>query len=136
MLKPFFSSSLFLSSSLFFRSYFTNQKFRQILKTIRSNTGFRLHIIELRDLIWTINSRAGLDYHEFTAVTRHHDYRAFLKKTLSVWFASIRKEYRSQRRLSDGDCLMFGLEDSPLKEHSDARPLKSKLHDEWIRSMN
>ena len=46
-----------------------------------ANTGFRLHIIEPMGFAWDDKRlrRAGLDYHEFTAVTRHHDYRAFLE---------------------------------------------------------
>lgn len=44
-----------------------------------ANTGFRLHIIEP----WALQDdkrlrRAGLDYHEFTAVLRHLDYAAFV----------------------------------------------------------
>ena len=39
-----------------------------------ANTGFRLHIIEPMGFAWDDKRlrRAGLDYHEFTAVTRHH----------------------------------------------------------------
>ena len=46
-----------------------------------ANTGFRLHIIEPMGFAWDDKRlrRAGLDYHEFTAVTRHHDFRAFLE---------------------------------------------------------
>lgn len=58
-----------------------------------ANTGFRLHIIEPMGFAWDDKRlrRAGLDYHEFTAVTRHHDYRAFLeaenpqRRKLSGW---------------------------------------------------
>ncbi len=41
-----------------------------------ANTGFRLHIIEPMGFAWDDKRlrRAGLDYHEFTAVTRHHDF--------------------------------------------------------------
>ncbi|KAI3484222.1 hypothetical protein L1887_52663 [Cichorium endivia] len=46
-----------------------------------ANTGFRLHIIEPMGFTWDDKRlrRAGLDYHEFTAVVRHHDYAAFLE---------------------------------------------------------
>ena len=46
-----------------------------------ANTGFRLHIIEPMGFTWDDKRlrRAGLDYHEFTAVIRHHDYAAFLE---------------------------------------------------------
>ena len=42
-----------------------------------ANTGFRLHIIEPMGFAWDDKRlrRAGLDYHEFTAVTRHHDFQ-------------------------------------------------------------
>ena len=45
-----------------------------------ANTGFRLHIIEPMGFAWDDKRlrRAGLDYHEFTAVTRHHDFRDYL----------------------------------------------------------
>ena len=48
-----------------------------------ANTGFRLHIIEPMGFAWDDKRlrRAGLDYHEFTAVVRHHDYAAFF----DVW---------------------------------------------------
>ena len=44
-----------------------------------ANTGFRLHIIEPMGFTWDDKRlrRAGLDYHEFTAVLRHPDYAAF-----------------------------------------------------------
>ena len=44
-----------------------------------ANTGFRLHIIEPMGFAWDDKRlrRAGLDYHEFTAVTRPKDYAAF-----------------------------------------------------------
>ncbi|MCL7708095.1 tRNA (uridine(34)/cytosine(34)/5-carboxymethylaminomethyluridine(34)-2'-O)-methyltransferase TrmL, partial [Enterobacter kobei] len=40
-----------------------------------ANTGFRLHIIEPMGFTWDDKRllRAGLDYHEFTAVMRHAD---------------------------------------------------------------
>ncbi|EAV8311672.1 tRNA (uridine(34)/cytosine(34)/5-carboxymethylaminomethyluridine(34)-2'-O)-methyltransferase TrmL [Salmonella enterica subsp. enterica serovar Saintpaul] len=45
-----------------------------------ANTGFRLHIIEPMGFTWDDKRlrRAGLDYHEFAAVQRHHDYAAFV----------------------------------------------------------
>ncbi len=44
-----------------------------------ANTGFRLHIIEPMGFTRDDKrayGRAGLDYHEFAAVQRHHDYAA------------------------------------------------------------
>lgn len=45
-----------------------------------ANTGFRLHIIEPMGFTWDDKRlrRAGLDYHEFTAVLRHPDYTSFV----------------------------------------------------------
>ncbi|SQJ08019.1 RNA-methyltransferase [Salmonella enterica subsp. enterica] len=47
-----------------------------------ANTGFRLHIIEPMGFTWDDKRlrRAGLDYHEFAAVQRHHDYAAFVRR--------------------------------------------------------
>lgn len=47
-----------------------------------ANTGFRLHIIEPMGFAWDDKRlrRAGLDYHEFTAVTRHANYAAFVEE--------------------------------------------------------
>ncbi len=49
-----------------------------------ANTGFRLHIIEPMGFAWDDKRlrRAGLDYHEFTAVTRHHDYSGSSKQKI------------------------------------------------------
>ena len=46
-----------------------------------ANTGFKLHIIEPMGFTWDDKRlrRAGLDYHEFAAVTRHASYEAFLE---------------------------------------------------------
>ncbi len=45
-----------------------------------ANTGFSLHIIEPMGFTWDDKRlrRAGLDYHEFTAVRRHASYQAFI----------------------------------------------------------
>ncbi len=60
-----------------------------ILHRLCANTGFRLHIIEPMGFAWDDKRlrRAGLDYHEFTAVTRHHDFRAFLSRNPQCLFA-------------------------------------------------
>ncbi|SUX56615.1 RNA-methyltransferase [Citrobacter braakii] len=51
-----------------------------------ANTGFRLHIIEPMGFTWDDKRlrRAGLDYHEFTAVLRHPDYAAFVAAETSA----------------------------------------------------
>lgn len=59
-----------------------------------ANTGFRLHIIEPMGFAQDDKRlrRAGLDYHEFTAVTRHHNYAALPKQKIpSVCLPSPRK---------------------------------------------
>ena len=73
-----------------------------------ANTGFRLHIIEPMGFAWDDKRlrRAGLDYHEFTAVTRHHDYRAFL-------------EAENPQRLFALTCAAFRL---PAGRQPDLRP--------------
>ncbi|MGQ7114641.1 hypothetical protein ACUOFC_53880, partial [Escherichia sp. TWPC-MK] len=55
--------------------------------------------------------RAGLDYHEFTAVTRHHDFRAFLEaENPQRLFALTTKGTPAHSAVSyqDGDYLMSG----------------------------
>ena len=47
-----------------------------------ANTGFNLHLIEPLGFPWDDKRlrRAGLDYHEFTRVSRHADYAAFRRR--------------------------------------------------------
>ena len=99
-----------------------------------ANTGFRLHIIE---------RRAGLDYHEFTAVTRHHDYRAFLEaENPQRLFALTTKGTPAHSAVSyqDGDYLMFGPETRGLPASIlDALPAEQKIRIPMVpdsRSMN
>ena len=78
-----------------------------------ANTGFRLHIIEPMGFTWDDKRlrRAGLDYHEFTAVVRHHDYAAFLgSEKPQRMFALTTKGTPAHSAVSyqDGDYLMFG----------------------------
>jgi len=44
-----------------------------------ANTGFKLHLIGPLGFAWDDKRlrRAGLDYHEFTAITHHESYAAF-----------------------------------------------------------
>ena len=86
-----------------------------------ANTGFRLHIIEPMGFAWDDKRlrRAGLDYHEFTAVTRHHDYRAFLEaENPQRLFALTTKGTPAHSAVSyqDGDYLVFGRETRGLDE--------------------
>ena len=45
-----------------------------------ANTGFQLHLIEPLGFAWDDKRlrRAGLDYHEYTALKKHASYSAFL----------------------------------------------------------
>lgn len=75
--------------------------------------------------------RAGLDYHEFTAVTRHHDYRAFLEaENPQRLFALTTKGTPAHSAVSyqDGDYLMFGPETRGLPASIlDALPAEQKI---------
>ncbi|MFP1461970.1 tRNA (uridine(34)/cytosine(34)/5-carboxymethylaminomethyluridine(34)-2'-O)-methyltransferase TrmL [Escherichia coli] len=85
-----------------------------------ANTGFRLHIIEPMGFAWDDKRlrRAGLDYHKF-AVTRHHDYSAFLRsrKSPAPVCPSPPKGTPAHSAVSyqDGDYLMFGPETRGLQ---------------------
>ena len=87
--------------------------------------------------------RAGLDYHEFTAVTRHHDFRAFLEaENPQRLFALTTKGTPAHSAVSyqDGDYLMFGPETRGLPASIlDALPAEQKIRIPMVpdsRSMN
>jgi len=80
-----------------------------------ANTGFRLHLIE--PLGFALDDkrlrRAGLDYHEFTAIQHHADYTAFLNaETPQRLFALTTKgtPEHSAVNYQVGDYLLFGPE--------------------------
>ena len=80
-----------------------------------ANTGFRLHIIEPMGFAWDDKRlrRAGLDYHEFTAVIRHADYATFIEREQPArLFALTTKGTPAHSAVSyqAGDYLMFGPE--------------------------
>ena len=109
------------------------------------NTGFRLHIIEPMGFAWDDKRlrRAGLDYHEFTAVTRHHNYAAFLEaENPQRLFALTTKGTPAHSAVSyqDGDYLMFGPETRGLPASIlDALPAEQKIRIPMVpdsRSMN
>ena len=110
-----------------------------------ANTGFRLHIIEPMGFTWDDKRlrRAGLDYHEFTAVVRHHDYAAFLDaEKPQRMFALTTKGTPAHSAVSyqDGDYLMFGPETRGLPATIlDALPAEQKIRIPMMpdsRSMN
>ncbi|KAF1852904.1 hypothetical protein Lal_00009078 [Lupinus albus] len=110
-----------------------------------ANTGFRLHIIEPMGFTWDDKRlrRAGLDYHEFTAVIRHHDYAAFLEaEKPQRMFALTTKGTPAHSAVSyqAGDYLMFGPETRGLPATIlDALPAEQKIRIPMMpdsRSMN
>jgi len=110
-----------------------------------ANTGFRLHIIEPMGFTWDDKRlrRAGLDYHEFTAVLRHPDYAAFVAaENPQRLFALTTKGTPAHSAVSyqDGDYLMFGPETRGLPASIlDALPAEQKIRIPMMpdsRSMN
>ena len=80
-----------------------------------ANTGFALHLIEPLGFTWDDKRlrRAGLDYHEFAAVKRHHDYAAFLAdEAPGRLFALTTKGTPAHSAVTyqAGDYLLFGPE--------------------------
>ena len=86
-----------------------------------ANTGFRLHLIEPLgfDLEDKKLRRAGLDYHEFSALKRHANYQSFIaseqpKRVLAVTTKST--GYYGDVNFQTGDYLLFGSETGGLPE--------------------
>lgn len=98
-----------------------------------ANTGFLLHLIEPLGFTWDDKRlrRAGLDYHEFTAIQRHADYAAFLAaEQPQRLFALTTKGTPAHSAVSyqKGDYLLFGPETRGLpKEILDALPAAQKI---------
>lgn len=110
-----------------------------------ANTGFKLHIIEPMGFTWDDKRlrRAGLDYHEFAAVTRHASYAAFLEaQTPERLFALTTKGTPAHSAVSytAGDYLLFGPETRGLPATVlDALPAQQKIRIPMMpdsRSMN
>lgn len=98
-----------------------------------ANTGYRLHLIEPLGFVWDDKRlrRAGLDYHEFTEIQRHHDYAAFLAcEQPTRLFALTTKgtPAHSDIQYQAGDYLLFGPETRGLPpEILDAMPPEQKI---------
>lgn len=78
-----------------------------------ANTGFQLHLIEPLGFAWDDKRlrRAGLDYHEFTAIRHHANYAAFIAaEAPQRLFALTTKgtPAHSAVRYQAGDYLVFG----------------------------
>jgi len=88
-----------------------------------ANSGARLHLIE--PLGFELDDaklrRAGLDYHEFTALTVHPSLQAFVAAVapLRLFAFSTRGTVRYDTvRYADGDALMFGSETAGLPQET------------------
>jgi tRNA (cytidine/uridine-2'-O-)-methyltransferase len=110
-----------------------------------ANTGFQLHLIEPLGFTWDDKRlrRAGLDYHEFTAIKKHADYQAFLaSESPERLFALTTKGTPAHSAVAyqKGDYLLFGPESRGLPAGIlDALPAQHKIRIPMIaesRSMN
>ncbi|HCW97893.1 MULTISPECIES: tRNA (uridine(34)/cytosine(34)/5-carboxymethylaminomethyluridine(34)-2'-O)-methyltransferase TrmL [Pantoea] len=98
-----------------------------------ANTGFQLHLIEPLGFAWDDKRlrRAGLDYHEFTAIKKHENYDAFLRvEQPERLFALTTKGTPAHSAVSyqAGDYLLFGPESRGLPaEILNALPTEHKI---------
>jgi len=98
-----------------------------------ANTGFQLHLIEPLGFAWDDKRlrRAGLDYHEFTAIQKHESYAAFLRDEQPArLFALTTKGTPAHSAVSyqAGDYLLFGPESRGLPaEILNALPPEHKI---------
>ena len=98
-----------------------------------ANTGYRLHLIEPLGFVWDDKRlrRAGLDYHEFTEIQRHHDYAAFLASEQPTRLFALTTKgtpAHSDIQYQAGDYLLFGPETRGLPpEILDAMPPGQKI---------
>lgn len=98
-----------------------------------ANTGYRLHLIEPLGFVWDDKRlrRAGLDYHEFTEIQRHHDYAAFLASEQPTRLFALTTKgtpAHSDIQYQAGDYLLFGPETRGLPpEILDAMPSEQKI---------
>lgn len=98
-----------------------------------ANTGFQLHLIEPLGFAWDDKRlrRAGLDYHEFTAIQKHAGYEAFLRAEQPTrLFALTTKGTPAHSAVSyqAGDYLLFGPESRGLPAGIlDALPPEHKI---------
>lgn len=110
-----------------------------------ANTGFKLHLIGPLGFAWDDKRlrRAGLDYHEFTAIAHHDSYAAFAAaETPQRVFALTTKGTPAHSAVSyqAGDYLLFGPETRGLPASIlDALPAQQKIRIPMMpdsRSMN
>jgi len=110
-----------------------------------ANSGFRLHLIEPLGFDFDDKKlrRAGLDYHEFTAVKRHRNFADFLKNEQPQRIFAITTKatnYYGDVSYQQGDYLLFGSETNGLPEEIRAQiPDQQKIRIPMLkdsRSMN
>lgn len=110
-----------------------------------ANTGFQLHLIHPLGFGWDDKRlrRAGLDYHEFTAIKHHADYAAFVAaEAPQRLFALTTKGTPAHSAVGyqAGDYLVFGPESRGLPaDILDALPPEQKIRIPMMpesRSMN
>lgn len=98
-----------------------------------ANTGFQLHLIQPLGFAWDDKRlrRAGLDYHEFTAIKFHADYPAFIaSESPERLFALTTKGTPAHSAVTyqAGDYLLFGPESRGLPaEILAALPAQQKI---------
>jgi tRNA (cytidine/uridine-2'-O-)-methyltransferase len=86
-----------------------------------ANTGFQLHLIEPLgfDMDEKKVRRAGLDYHEFTAVKVHKNWQAFLDATQPKHCYAITtkgKSWHTDVKFEEGDAIVMGPETRGLPD--------------------
>ena len=86
-----------------------------------ANSGFRLHLIEPLGFDFDDKKlrRAGLDYHEFTAVQRYADFASFIETEQPQRIFAVTTKatnYYADVAFSKGDYLLFGSETAGLPE--------------------
>lgn len=110
-----------------------------------ANTGFSLHLIKPLGFAWDDKRlrRAGLDYHEFTAIKQHDNYAAFIESEQPQRiFALTTKGTPAHSEVSyqAGDYLLFGPETRGLPaDVLDSLPAMQKIRIPMLensRSMN
>ena len=110
-----------------------------------ANSGFRLHLIEPLGFDFDDKKlrRAGLDYHEFTAVKRHKNFSEFLNSEQPTRVFAVTTKatnYYGDVQYKTGDYLLFGSETSGLPEEVRVQiPDEQKIRIPMIkdsRSMN
>lgn len=110
-----------------------------------ANTGFNLHLIKPLGFTWDDKRlrRAGLDYHEFTAIKQHDNYNAFLESEKPQRIFALTTKgtpAHSEVNYQAGDYLLFGPETRGLPaDVLDSLPAMQKIRIPMLensRSMN